>query len=376
MKTVFVIWSIATLIVWTWILFSKASVKSNTHSTNNYQNQKLTDMDKKSENKNLQKAYFAGGCFWCIESIFDWTNGVEEAISGYLWGSADTANYKAIWAGNTQHREWVEVTYDANSISFEEIVSIFWRQIDPTDAWWQFADRGFQYTTAIYYSNEEEKEIAEKTKKMLEDSGKFETEIATKILPISPFYKAEEEHQDYAQKRSLKYKAYEIGSWRAGYKKEVWEGDTILAPSKKETDADLKARLTPLQYKVTQKNGTERAFTEWNYHDNTKPWIYVDIVDGTPLYSSIHKYDSGTWWPSFWKSLDDENIYFKEDNSLFSKRTEVRSSQADSHLGHIFPDWPSDKWGMRHCINWASLRFIPYEELESSWYWEYVSLFE
>jgi peptide methionine sulfoxide reductase msrA/msrB len=141
------------------------------------------------------------------------------------------------------------------------------------------------------------------------------------------------------------------------------------------TDSDLKNRLTPLQYKVTQKNGTERAFSDWNYHDNKKAWIYVDVVDGTALYSSTHKYDSGTWWPSFWRSLDESHLVYKEDNSLFSKRTEVRSKNADSHLGHIFTDGPSDKWGVRHCINGASLLFIPEDKLEEYWYWKYAELF-
>ena len=139
---------------------------------------------------------------------------------------------------------------------------------------------------------------------------------------------------------------------------------------------ELREKLTPLQYKVTQENGTERAFTEGNYEDNKEPGIYVDIVDGTPLYSSLHKYDSGTGWPSFWQWIDDNMLVYKEDNSLFTKRTEVRSKTADSHLGHIFPDGPADKWGQRHCINGASLKFIPVADLESEWYWKYSEMFQ
>ncbi len=378
MKKIVVIWWIASLVVWTWMLFSNADFISS-NWTFSSQTPNVNGIEIKSENKNLKTAYVAGGCFWCIESIFDGTEGVEEAISGYIGGAAETANYASIGGGGTQHREWVEVIYDANRINFEEIVNIFWRQIDPTDAGWQFADRGFHYTTAIYYSNNEEKLIAENSKNILASSGKFEEEIATKILPVSDFYKAEEWHQDYAQKQTLRYKAYEIWSWRAGYKNDVWKNDTTLpdADTKKSlfTDVELREKLTALQYRVTQQDGTERAFTEWNYHDSKEAWIYVDIVDGTPLYSSTHKYDSGTGWPSFWQSINDENIFYKEDNSFFSKRTEVRSTQADSHLGHVFPDGPRDKWGIRHCINWASLEFIPYEELENRGYWEYISLF-
>ena len=139
---------------------------------------------------------------------------------------------------------------------------------------------------------------------------------------------------------------------------------------------ELKERLTPLQYKVTQEDATERAYTPGNYEDNKEPWIYVDVVDGTPLYSSLHKYDSGTGWPSFWEWIDDDMLVYKEDNSLFSARTELRSKIADSHLWHIFTDGPADKWGLRHCINGASLKFIPVADLESEWYWEYMKDFE
>lgn len=329
-----------------------------------------------------QIAYFAWGCFWCIESIFDGTDWVEKAISWYIGWTKETANYESIGSGGTQHREWVAVYYNPDLISYIELVEIFWRQIDPTDEWWQFADRWFQYTTAIYYSNKEEEELLRASKGSLEWSGKFEKAIATKILSKADFFEAEEYHQDYAQKQSLRYKAYEVGSWRAWYKKNTWGNSPVIEWKELVnlelpdfTDSDLKNRLTPLQYKVTQKNGTERAFSDWNYHDNKKAWIYVDVVDGTALYSSTHKYDSGTWWPSFWRSLDESHLVYKEDNSLFSKRTEVRSKNADSHLGHIFTDGPSDKWGVRHCINGASLLFIPEDKLEEYWYWKYAELF-
>ncbi len=379
MKKFFVIASIALLTVWAWVVFSKDGQNTSSRSVD-YKND--NNMEKNTENQNLKTAYVAGWCFWCIESIFDGTEGVISAISGYIGGSAATANYKSIWTGNTKHREWVKIIYDPDVISYWELIDIFWRQIDPTDDQGQFADKGFQYTTAMYYSNDEEKDILENSKKKLSDSGKFEKEIATKILPVSDFYEAEEEHQDYAQKQTLRYKAYEIGSGRAWYKKETWADETASftdAESPKNlpdfTNMDLKERLTPLQYKVTQKNGTERAFSEGNYHDNKQAWIYLDIIDGTPLYASIHKYDSGTWWPSFWKAIDDDKLVYREDNSLFSKRIELRSKKSDSHLGHIFPDGPQDKWGMRHCINGASLYFVSYDDLEETWYGEYKRLF-
>ncbi|QFR39782.1 peptide-methionine (R)-S-oxide reductase MsrB [Candidatus Gracilibacteria bacterium 28_42_T64] len=326
------------------------------------------------ETENARELYIAGGCFWCIEGIMDAQDGVIEATSGYLGGTEETATYGEVSSGNTKHREGVKVVFDPEIVNYEDLVSLFWKQIDPTDAGGQFADRGFHYTTAMYYNTPEEKEILENSKKILDDSGKYDEKIVTEILPFTAFYKAEEYHQDYAQKSALKYKIYAKGSGREGYIEDTW-GDSAKKVETKNDKESLKERLTDLQYRVTQENATERAFDN-EYNDNKEAGIYVDIVDGTPLFSSKDKYDSGSGWPSFSKPIDKVNIEEVEDTKFFMTRTEVRSEKADSHLGHVFSDGPSDQGGLRYCINSAALKFIADEDLEGEGYGEYVKMFE
>jgi len=221
-------------------------------NTNNNHREKPQEMFRVTE-----KSLLAGGCFWCMEKPFEALQGVISVTSGYSGGTTKSPTYHNY--GDGHHIEVVQIVYDPNIISYEKLLDTFWHQIDPTDAGGQFVDRGHAYTSGIFYYNDNQRKLAEASKKMLEQSGIFKDPIVTPITAATDFWPAEEYHQDYYKKNPLRYRFYRSGSGRDTFLKQHWQGKEIAA-MKVDKKSDLRTRLTPLQYKVTQENGTEPAF--------------------------------------------------------------------------------------------------------------------
>ena len=334
----------------------------------------------------VETALFAGGCFWCMEHPYENQPGISKALSGYTGGEKQNPTYNQVASGSTQHVEAVEIHFDPEVISYNDLLQIFWRNVDPTDAGGQFVDRGKQYTTGIFYKNNQQKKSAEQSKKRLKGKNLFNKKIITKIVPAGKFYPAEEYHQDFFKKNYIRYRVYRAGSGRDEFIKRIWGEDREYKISKTVFNGvtvpkiiyignktKTKSQLTNMQYKVTQKNGTEPPFKN-EYWENKQPGIYVDIISGEPLFSSKDKFKSGTGWPSFTRPLVQENIIQKRDTTNNMIRIELRSKSADSHLGHLFRDGPKPS-GLRYCINSASMMFIPVENLKKEGYEDFLTLF-
>ena len=324
-------------------------------NTTSSKEQKMT-MESKQEQRII---YLAGGCFWGLEAYMERIQGVTDAVSGYANGKGDTTNYQLLHA--TDHAETVKVTYDPNKISLDKLLQYYFRVIDPTSINKQGNDRGRQYRTGIYYQNEQDKAVIEAALKTLQ--SKYQAPIQIEVEPLKNYVEAEEYHQDYLKKNPNGYCHIDIK-----------KADEPLIDDKKypkPSDAELKQKLTALQYDVTQGKHTERSFSN-EYWDNFAPGIYVDITTGEPLFSSKDKFESGCGWPSFTKPIAAEVAEYQRDNSFNMTRIEVLSRSGHAHLGHVFDDGPRDKGGLRYCINSASIKFIPLDEMEKQGYGDLI----
>jgi peptide methionine sulfoxide reductase msrA/msrB len=345
----------------------------------------------------LATALFGNGCFWCVESDMEKVAGVVSVVSGFAGGRAASPSYQNY--ADSGHREVVLVTYDANVVSYANLVEHILKHGDPTDAGGSFKDRGVEYAPALYYETEVEAAAARAVVQAVDAVGIFPAPLPIPVLPRPAFYPAEGYHQDYAKKNPLKYSLYRTASGRSAFIERTWGDDataftysvnlttnasvsmntpytlTSWTTYVRPDDVTLRAQLSGLAYKVTRQDGTERAGSS-PLDKNYEPGIYVDIISGEPLFSSRDKYDSGTGWPSFVRPISDEAVTFHEDRRLFSVRTEVRSRYADSHLGHVFDDGPADRGGKRYCMNGAALRFIPQGEMAVAGYAAWLSMVE
>lgn len=311
--------------------------------------------------RQLREIWLAGGCFWGTEAYMARIPGVADTDVGYANGNVANPTYEQVCRHTTGFAEAVHVRYDPAVVSLARLLGYFFEIIDPTVLNRQGNDIGDQYRTGIYYQDPADLPIIQAV--VSEIAGQVSQTVVTEVKPLENFYRAEEYHQDYLEKNPGGYCHVSF--------------DTLPKPEsgvklffKPDPDA-LKARLSPIQFSVTQENGTERPFTG-EFWDNHRPGLYVDIVTGEPLFSSRDKFDSNCGWPSFARPIEKKAVKEKRDLSHGLDRVEVRSNSGDSHLGHVFTDGPAKLGGLRYCINSASLRFIPLEELEAEGYGEWA----
>ena len=314
-----------------------------------------------AEPENVQTIYVAGGCFWGVEEFMARIPGVLDAASGYANGNTENPTYEEVSYKGAGHAETVRVRYDSSVVPLDVLLTTYFTIIDPTNATRQGNDVGSQYRTGIYYTDEGDLPVIEAV--VAAEQEKYEKPIVTEVLPLDNFYLAEEYHQDYLLKNPNGYCHIDLETARETALVNWINSREYTVPS----DEALRETLTDIQYRVTQENDTEYAFSG-EYFDNHERGLYVDVVTGEPLFTSADKFDSGCGWPSFVKPIIPDVVTEHEDASYGMVRVEVRSRAGDTHLGHVFTDGPADRGGLRYCINSASIRFIPYDAMAAEGY--------
>ena len=327
------------------------------------------------KNMDIKTIYLAGGCFWGTEHFMKMIHGVVDAEVGYANSIIPDPTYREVCSGKTGAAETVQVDYNPTEVSLPFLLNLYYQTIDPTSLNRQGNDRGTQYRTGIYYTDPSELPVIEKS--LAELQKHYSRPLAIEVMPLKNFYPAEDYHQDYLDNNPGGYCHISPGLFRMAREARdttlLNKENSMTRKYEKPSDAELRERLTPLQYEVTQHSATERPYSN-EYDKEFRPGIYVDIVTGEPLFLSTDKFESGCGWPAFSKPISPDVIKGYRDTSHGMDRIEVRSSSGDSHLGHVFNDGPRETGGLRYCINSASLKFIPLADMQKEGYGDLIPL--
>lgn len=315
-----------------------------------------------SEVEMNKEIYLAGGCFWGVEKYLSLIKGVVETEVGYANGDTENPTYEQVCSGRTGHAETVKVVYDTNRLKLSRLLELFFKAIDPTLINRQGPDIGTQYRSGIYYTNADDLQTINEELEKLRPF--YYQPLAIEVLPLDNYYLAEEMHQKYLDNHPGGYCHISPALFTVAE-------NSSKAEFKKKNRDELKRELEPIEYMVTQENGTEPPFSS-SLNNEYRAGIYVDITTGEPLFSSKNKFDAGCGWPSFSRPISEEIIRHLDDNSYNMSRTEVSSRLGDAHLGHVFPDGPQEMGGLRYCINGAALRFIPKDQMLKNGYGDFL----